>query len=994
MVVFRPLFRLSMLLFIPLTLLLLTTHLPTGASVAQEIQAIAADNQSVIQPADIAAGDAFGYAVAFDGDLLAIGATGADVDGVSGGAVYLFERDTQAPSGWTQIQKLDRDPPHEGGYFGFQVALQGDTLVIGTPADPRDGSAFWQGAAYVYERNQGGPDAWGFVTQLADEDTGAFRRFGHAVAIDGGLIAVSATGADSDRGKVYLYSRAAGWARVKEISDPAGEARDWFGSSVALEGGTLVIGAQAADLDATNLDTGAAFIYERNEGGADQWGLVTQVFADPPQFDSFFGNAVALEGDTLVIAAYNEDRYEGGQQVASQVGAAYVFERDEGGADGWGQITDLRQAAGATLDRFGSSLALDGDNLWIGAPNASSGGGSREEGIVYHYRRDEGGANAWGEVAAIEADPNSRDAWFGSSLAASGEILLAGAPEHDAQGAAYLIDTTDVPDAPGTTIFLPAALNNWSPATGTLVDGGSLEAPSGAIIGAVPGTLSAPLEATIVETRSPAESMPGGFIPRGAHYRLAAERLTIAPADKPLLVGLPVPDGADMAKLAVAAYIPDGLESEADEPDAPTRSWTSVPGSYDAANNLFVTTLRALLAEGVTLVLFEHPDNAPLPAAADAARNAQAPAAVEFHVTCDPEAENKDVCTDDYYTRIASELEDAYHDFVELHHFKAPAMVHLAGSFSAPDKNPTLNETYYGALIATQPCINASGESIFGQYSYLTLQLLVCIDEAGSDDSLHYTVRHELFHAIQASYTNIADDRIKEASSPVTHWLVEGTAAAAEKSSYLMLRSPDWLLRKVTEPLTSTVETAEYDVQDFWVYTGLEGKQSDRYISYLQAIFEEGATPEHVGQAMDLADGYWQWAKNQAIEHYQPMVGAFASDSCKLEDAAIDPATINVLDYPSEYFVEGELPPLTSALVEIRVDGASENMPVWAFNSANGDLDDPDLRYKVYLEGEPNCRDVPDYDRILRNVVAGTKRYVLVSNVSLTDTFAYTVEVD
>jgi DNA polymerase IIIc chi subunit len=986
----KPLFRLTLPLLSLLVLLLLASRPPAGAISPLSAQATTAYVQSFIEASDVDSGDGFGTSVARSGDLLAVGATGADINGVSGGAVYLFERDEQSPIGWREIHKLHRDPPHQGGYFGYRVALQGDTLLVGTPADPRDGSADWQGAAYIYERNHGGPDAWGLVAQLADEATGPFRRFGHALAIDGDLIAVSAVGADSNRGKVYLYSRSAGWARTKALSDPTGQPFDWFGSSLALEGDRLVVGAQAADLDAANIGTGAAFVYERNQGGADQWGLVTRLVADPPEFDSFFGSRVALEDDTLVVAAYNADRYEGGQPVAHQVGAAYVFEKDQGGVNGWGQVAILQPSDGAVLDRFGSGLALAGNDLWLGAPNRAVPGGFGGEGTVYHYRRDEGSPGAWGLVSPVAADPGSRNADFGSALAAEGGVLLAGAPEHETQGAVYLIEVADDFGTAGPGVFIPLLMNEWVPPTGTLVDGGSLESPSGAIVGAVPGTLTEPLLATIVETRAPAEPMPGGFLPRGAHYRLAADRLTIAPADKPLLVGLPVPAGADTGRLAVAVYLPGGLQSESDEPAVPARSWTSVPGSYDAANNLFVTTLRALLPEGVTLVLFEHPENVPLPPAGDAARNVHAPTAVEFNVTCDPAAENKDVCVNAYYVLVASELADAYHEFVELHFFQPPAMVHLAGSFTGPDKDPTLNETYYGALIATQPCINDTGQPIFGQYSYLTLQVLICIDEMGSSDSLRYTVRHELFHAIQASYPALANDRIRDGSRPLSHWLIEGTASAAERSSYLMLRSPDWLLRQVNEPLTSTVRTVEYDVQDFWVYTGLEGPQSDHYISYLRPIFEQGATPQHVAQAMNLGEAYWQWAKNQFIEHHQPMIDAFDSGPCELEAAAYNPDLTNVLNYPSQVFVEGELSPLTSAVVEIRVAQAVGNLHVFADNNA----DRADLRYKVYEDGVSGCKDVPDGERFLQNVPAGGKRYVLVSNVSLTDTFTYAVEVD
>lgn len=974
----------TLLLALLLGLILYTTGAVTSQAPGSP-GASAGTTQTLLETADAVSGDNFGSSLAGDGDLLAVGAT--DADG-GDGAVYIYERDPQAPVGWSQLHRLQPFVPENSSGYGYSLALQGDTLVVGEPFSPRT-NGFWQGRAYIFERNEGGPDAWGLVWQLADADDGNLRRFGEAVAIDGDLVAVSAVGADSESGVVYLYSRAAGWSRIHEITGPDGEARDWFGSALALQGDTLLVGAQMANADSANADTGAAYIFRRDQGGPDQWGLVATLLADPLQFDSFYGGAVALQDDIAVVGAYNEDRVENGQVAATQVGSAYVYGRDAGGSDAWGLLAALRPDDGATLDRFGSSLTLSGDDLWVGSPNANAGGFG-QQGKVYHYGRDVGGSNAWGWLSTIAAFDNARDANLGSSLTVNGGSLLAGAPEHDVgEGAVYEIIESDAPDEAGPT-YLPVTMNSWAAPTGVLVDGGTVELPDGPIVGAVPGALTEPLQVTIVETPRPSESLPGGFQPHGDAYRISARSLTAAPPDKPLLLGVPVPASADPDRLGVALYVPDGLASESDEPDTPTSSWTTAPGSYDPATNLFVITVRALLPEGFTVLLYEHPDNVPLPPPA-AQTSAVAGGAVDFEVTCDPKATNTDVCQLYYYALIAGELEDAYHEFVDIHGFKAPAMIRYIGAFTGLDRDPVLTETYKAAVIAGTPCTNASGDPIAGQYSYVTHQILVCFDENDPIESIRYTVRHELFHAIQASYRNVVDDRIKRETRALAHWTVEGTASAAERSSFIMLRSPAWEIRPATEPMTSTVALREYEAQDFWVFTGLEGSQSNHYLSYLHDIFEEGATPEHVAQAIDLSDAYWQWAKNQVYEHYQPMDGSFDSGPCEIEEAAIDPAGIGVINYPGEIFADGELPPLTSALVQINVGIDRANLPV----TANIPGLDDDLRYKVYLAEETPCDDsVPDDARILQNVPAGAVVYVLVSNVSATDSFIYDVTVD
>jgi hypothetical protein len=943
--------------------------------------------QTLLEAADGVTGDGFGYAVASDGDLLAVSANYAGGEG----AVYLYERDSQAPSGWTQIHKIEAWLPETTSYFGHSLALQGETLVVGDPLAPRI-NGFWQGRAYVFERNEGGPDNWGLVWQFADADDGNLRRFGEAVAIDGDLVAVSATGHDDGRGAVYLYDRTASWSRTHEILAPDAQEDDQFGSAVDLEGDTLLVGAQFADADAANPDTGAAYVFRRDEGGPDQWGVAATLLADPLQFDSFFGNAVDLEGDIAVVAADHEDASDGSTHTG---GAAYVYRREGNNAlaetESWSLLASLRPPDGVGVEQFGASVHLSGDNLWIGAPGTSLDiGGISGEGVVHHYGRHEGGSDAWGWLSTLSAFDFAPDAAFGSSLASSGASLLVGATAHDNwQGAVYDIVEGADPAASGP-LHIPLMYNEWVQPTGVLNDGDSLQLPDGPIVGAVPGTLTEPLQVTIVETSLPSESLPGGFQPRGNAYRISSRFVTIAPADKPLLIGMPVPAGADPARLGVAAFVPDGLSTESEEPEGYAASWTAIPGSYDPATNLFVVTVRALLADGATLVLYEHPDNAPLPSPA-APQPSVAEGAVVFNVTCDPTATNTGVCTGANYQKIADMVGDAYHDFVNNQFLERPALIRYIGSFSGTELEPILIETYSNVVIAGAPCTNSSGDPIAGQYSYKTLQIMVCFDPNDSDQEIRDTVRHELFHAIQAAYPNVADDRIQKATRAASHWTVEGTASAAERSGDIMLRSPAWTIRPVTEPMTSTVGLREYEAQDFWVFTGLEGDQTYHSLRYLDEIFDSGATPEHVAGAMDLAHNYWEWAKNQAYEHYQTMDGSFDSDACELDEDAVEADEILLINHPDQTFVEAELPPLTSDVVRINIGAPSSNLPVFAdtFMAPNDDL-----RYKVYLAGESGCRNIPDGERTVQNVIAGDVVYVLVSNVSPTEPLAYHVMVE
>ena len=948
------------------------------------IQAASPADQSIITRIT---GARFGDAVAISDDVFAASSIYAPVENVAAGQVYLYERDPQAANGWKEIRTLQREVPHNLGAFGEALALQNGTLIIGVPRDPRDDGLFWQGAVYVYERNHGGSNVWGLLTQLHDEVGGRFRQFGSAVALDGDLVAVGVQGADDNQGKVFLYSRAAGWARIATIAHPEGQPGDEFGSAVAIKGDTLVVGARYGDANSSSTNSGVAYVFDRNLGGTNAWGMVAKLIADVPDVDSSFGDSLVLDSDTIAISAYNEDIVENGQKLATQVGATYVYERNLGGANAWGMAAALRPPDGHTLDFYGRGLALSGDRLWVGAPN-SKVGGFDQQGILYSYQRNQGGAGSWGALPLIEANSGSKDHEFGTSMAVDSGTLIASAPNYAQIGAVYVMDVTNTTDTSISTVFMPIVIHEAILPTGLLLDGSSLEGINGAILGAVPGTLHAPVEATIASVSQPSTPLPAGFSQRGDYYRISARTLTIAPADKPLLVGIPVPDTANTLKLAVAAFMPDGYASGELKSETTTRSWVELPGSYDTTTKLFVTTVRTLLPEGVTLVLFEHPNNQPLPPAET--MQIQQNAMVEYAVSCAPASSSQDACTPDNYTLLATELEAAHALFVNTHSFKPPALVHLAGIFIGADKSPQLKEVYYNAVVRTAPCIDRAGETFAGNYHYVTMRLVVCMDAQDTADNIRKTVRHELFHAIQATYSNVADDYFTSETSNLTIWTLEGTAAAAEGSSFLMLRSPNFLLREASKPLTSTAELHEYSSQDFWVYTGLEGEQTNHYIEYLKPIFEEGATPEHVNQAIPLGNAYWEWAKNQVIEHHQPMIDAFINGACQLENRTIDPASTKFLFFPSQSRVEGTLPPLTSALVQIEVQPAVGNLLVLATNNTN----QQDLRYKVYGADEAGCGSIPDGRRTLFNVPAESTIFVLVSNVSLSEDFDFVVEAD
>ena len=124
---------------------------------------------------------------------------------------------------------------------------------------------------------------------------------------------------------------------------------------------------------------GAAYVFARNQGGTGVWAQVQELaVADGVVWDHF-GHSVAIAGDTVTVGA--PDHPVGG---TDDQGAAYVFVRDRGGVDSWGQAQELAAADGAEGDEFGSAIALSGHTILIGAPNSHIGGND-DQGSAYLF---------------------------------------------------------------------------------------------------------------------------------------------------------------------------------------------------------------------------------------------------------------------------------------------------------------------------------------------------------------------------------------------------------------------------------------------------------------------------------------------------------------------------------------------------------------------------------------------------------------------------------
>lgn len=372
----------------------------------------------------------FGSALAMDLDTLLIGVPG-DLSGGELGSVRVLAQNQGGADAWGQAQEIhaaddgDWGPDHR---FGVAVAVHGDHALVGR-ADFGEG-----GAAYLFDNTATGTDPWVEIAAIGAPD-GPSGGYGDAVAIDHGTLLVGSRFDDVDgqagAGSAYLVHREpTGWEETTKVLGPA--ASYTLGGVTAISGGTMVAG-NIGELP---------IVYRRDATG--EWSAVAtlQPVVNGGEILVDFGASAAIDGDHVVVG---DPGFDYGNDGAD--GAAFVFQRNQGGPDAWGQAARLVPADQAFFheSQFGGSVAISGDLIAVGAPihDRDSEDGLFREGAAFLFRRNEGGPDAWGQVggdfnlhldAGIYTDSSDR---FGATVAVSGRHVLVAATrdEVDAGGA-------------------------------------------------------------------------------------------------------------------------------------------------------------------------------------------------------------------------------------------------------------------------------------------------------------------------------------------------------------------------------------------------------------------------------------------------------------------------------------------------------------------------------------------------------------------------------
>jgi hypothetical protein len=369
-----------------------------------------------------------------------------------------------------------------GDWFGYSVAVSGDTVVVGAPQEdssslginstPNELAAGSAGAAYVFTQSGG---VWSQQAYLKPALVGpsgqAGDHFGWSVAVSGDTVVVGAPEEDSstvgvnsvplegasDSGAAYVFVRSGGvWSQQAYLKPPvvgttrAGAGYE-FGWSVAISGDTVAVGAYDEASSTTGINSspnelapgaGAAYVFARSGGAWSQQAYLKPAAVGTSQANDHFGAAIAVSGDTVVVGAFLEDSSSTGinstpNEAAGGAGAAYVYARSAGV---WSQQAYLKPAAvgpqGQAGDFFGASVTVSGDTVAVGAnhessstlginstPNEAAG----SSGAVYVFTLNGG---VWSQQAYVKPSAigtTQAGDNFGISVALSGDTMVVGA---------------------------------------------------------------------------------------------------------------------------------------------------------------------------------------------------------------------------------------------------------------------------------------------------------------------------------------------------------------------------------------------------------------------------------------------------------------------------------------------------------------------------------------------------------------------------------------
>lgn len=338
--------------------------------------------------------------------------TAQDITGLSPGVTYSYRVRTECA----------------GGSSAYSPVQEFTTpCTLGTPCD--DGDPFTDSDIIVSDCVCAGtpPPTFQQIQKIVADDRAESEEFGSSLAISGDYAIVGAINADDTidwngrPGAAYIYMRSGNdWIQQQKILPGDGGSGGEFGVSVAIDGDYAIVGAhyEAVDTGLGNWvsNAGAAYIFVRN---GSTWLLQQRIVASDGEYYDRFGESVAISGDHAIVGS----PYDGGVFGSAGAGSAYVFVRN---GDTWTQQQKIMGSNTDEYDKFGTSVAMSGDYALVGCPGYNSNG---QRGAVFSFKRNN--LDTWTQQQRIQVIPATYWNAFGTSVAMSGDQLIVGAPNDE-----------------------------------------------------------------------------------------------------------------------------------------------------------------------------------------------------------------------------------------------------------------------------------------------------------------------------------------------------------------------------------------------------------------------------------------------------------------------------------------------------------------------------------------------------------------------------------
>jgi FG-GAP repeat len=371
------------------------SHLPWTNSAAWLEQMVAAD--------DGQANDLFGFRILLNGDTAFISAPAPIY---RPGSVYVFKN---VNGTWTQTQKLVAQPdvtppPNWSDFFGWSLAVSGNTLLVGAPFtfDVQGPT----GAAFVFTESNG---TWQQAAQLKASDAVAIDYFGQAVGLVDNTAVVGAYNKNGGEGAAYVFTNAgSAWNQTQEIFASDGLPGDshQFGEALAFNGRILILGAPGPDYVSTGVyPQGAAYVFSETSG---TWNQVQKLTAADGAPGDQFGFAIDLTRRRALIGAPAANVGANPHQ-----GAAYLITDARGGI--WSQTEKLVASDGVAYDQFGQSVALRANAAVVGEwshdDDPTHTPPPPKQGVSYLFRRSNDLLMQSGELTASDGEPGDSFGW-------------------------------------------------------------------------------------------------------------------------------------------------------------------------------------------------------------------------------------------------------------------------------------------------------------------------------------------------------------------------------------------------------------------------------------------------------------------------------------------------------------------------------------------------------------------------------------------------------